>query len=161
MRRCCWSLLCVVVVALAGLLVAGQAVRPVAGQAAETAPQGAPHPVEDDMHEFMEYYFEPAYLRLKAAMASPPADNRGWKSIKGEALALAEGGNLLLLRVPEGDPAATWRQLSVAVRELGGKLYDAGKKKDFATARTHYETMLQRCNQCHNAFAEGKHQLAP
>jgi hypothetical protein len=160
MRRTWWSLLCLLVT-LGFLLGAMHTDRPVAAQAAKGAAEAAPRPVEDDMHEFMEYYFEPAYLRLKAAMASAPADNRGWKAIKGESLALAEGGNLLLLRAPQDEQAAVWRQLSLGVRELGGKLYDAGKKKDFAAARTHYETLLQRCNKCHDAFADGKHQLAP
>ena len=33
-------------------------------------------------------------------MAAAPADNAGWKAVKSDALILAEGGNLLLLRQP-------------------------------------------------------------
>jgi len=119
-----------------------------------------PQPVEKSMHEFMEYVFQPAYKRLKPLMAAAPADNVGWKGIKGESMVLAEGGNLLLGRLPEKEGAA-WAELSVAVRETGGQLYQAAKKKDFAAAKEHYEAMLKKCNACHRKFDNGKHQLAP
>jgi hypothetical protein len=120
----------------------------------------APAPVEEDMHEFMEYAFQPAYLRLQAAIAAEPKDNAGWKAIKADALGLAEGGNLLLLR-PSADDAADWTAHSVQVRQLGSQLYAAARKKDFANARKSYEAMIVRCNACHDQFAGGEHQLEP
>ncbi|MBW3600878.1 MAG: hypothetical protein KY475_26880 [Planctomycetes bacterium] len=132
----------------------------VAGAESPTASADPPKPVEDDMHEFMEYAFQPTYRRLKEAMAATPADNAGWKAIKADALLLAEGGNLLLLRTPAENPEV-WREHSVAVRELGGKLYQAGKTRDFPAGRKHYEAMLKSCNRCHDEFADGEHQLAP
>jgi hypothetical protein len=125
-----------------------------AGQAA------GPAPVEEDMHEFMEYAFQPAYLRLQAAMAAEPKDNAGWKPIKAESLVLAEGGNLLLIR-PSAEDARAWNEHSIKVRQLGGELYAAARKRDFAAARKHYEAMLVRCNACHDQFAGGEHQLEP
>lgn len=119
-----------------------------------------PQPVETDMHEFMEYVFQPTYKRLKPAMASEPKDNAVWKEIKSTSLILAEGGNLLLFRVPEKN-AAAWNADSIAVRDLGGELYRAAQKKDYPTALTHYKAMLTKCNSCHNQFADGKHQLSP
>lgn len=116
--------------------------------------------VEPDMHEFMEYMFEPGFKRLKPLMASEPADRLGWKGIKGDSLVLAEAGNLLLARVPEKD-GDKWTELSMAVREQGGALYQAAKKRDFPTARKHYEAMVVKCNACHTHFAGGEHQLAP
>src|SRR5690606_25530851 len=109
-------------------------------------------------HEFMEYAFEPAYLRLKNALAAQPADNSAWKGIKSDALILAEGGNLLLMR-PDGGDAAAWNELSVAVRQAGQQLYAAGKKRDFAAARPAFEALLIKCNACHTKFADGEHQL--
>lgn len=42
-------------------------------------------------------------------MASEPTNNAGWKTIKSDALILAEGGNLLLSRSPEDkDEADAW-----------------------------------------------------
>jgi hypothetical protein len=115
--------------------------------------------VESNMHEFMEYVFQPTYQRLKPAMASVPVSNQGWKSIKSDALILAEGGNLLLIRKPK-DAAGEWKGFSLEVRNAGGQLYRAAKRKDFPAARNAYEQMLSKCNACHKRFAGGKHQLA-
>ncbi len=117
-------------------------------------------PVEPDMHEFMEYVFQPTYQRLKASMASEPLGNSSWKGIKADSLTLAEGGNLLLARTPEKD-SDSWDAFSIAARDAGGSLYQAAKKKDYQAARQHYEAMLMKCNACHTHFAKGEHQLVP
>lgn len=117
-------------------------------------------PVEPDMHEFMEYVFQPTFKRLQPAMAAVPADNQGWKAIKAESLILAESGNLLLIRKPEED-VADWVKHSVQVRDFGGQLYRAAKAKDYPTARKHYEAMVRNCNACHEQFAGGEHILTP
>jgi hypothetical protein len=124
------------------------------------ATKSEPLPVEKDMHEFMEYVFQPTFKRLKPLMAAEPKENAGWKGIKADALSLAEAGNLLLSRGPEKD-REKWSEWSVAVREAGGLLYQAAKKKDYAESRKQYEAMLVKCNACHTHFANGKHQLAP
>lgn len=119
-----------------------------------------PKPVESDMHEFMEYVYQPTYKRLKAAMASEPTQNSAWKEIKSTSLILAESGNLLLSRAPE-KAADEWNEYSIATRDLGGDLYRAAKKKDYAAAMTSYKAMLQKCNACHTTYAHGEHQLSP
>ena len=119
-----------------------------------------PKPVESDMHEFMEYVFEPAYKRLKVSMAKEPADNRGWKPVKGDSLALAEACNLLFIRGPE-DNRDQWNSISAAVRTQGASLYQAAKKRDYAAARKSYTGMITQCNKCHQVFADGEHQLEP
>ena len=117
-------------------------------------------PVETDMHEFMEYYFQPTYRRLKVSMAVESKDNNTWKAIKADAMILAEGGNLTLQRAPEDD-AEDWNKLCAEVREHGKSLYTAARKKDSTSAQKSYEIMLQRCNACHDKFADGEHQLTP
>jgi hypothetical protein len=134
--------------------------RPAVQAGDEAKAAAAVEPVETDMHEFMEYAFEPTFKRLKPAMAAAPADNAGWKVIKADGLILAEGGNLLLARQPE-EHADVWVQFATTVRKHGGELYAAGKKKDFASARTAYTAMIRSCNECHEQFADGKHQLEP
>ncbi len=120
----------------------------------------APEPVEESMHEFMEYVFQPTYQRLKAAMAAEPADKNGWKPIKADSLILAEGGNLLLFRTPAED-GKDWNDYSIAVRVAGGELYRAAQARDYQQAKTSYTAMLDQCNACHQQFAEGKYQLKP
>jgi hypothetical protein len=119
-----------------------------------------PQPVEESMHEFMEYVFEPSYLRLQKSMAAAPADNAGWKAIKGDSLVLAEATNLLVARAPE-ENGQDWIQISSEVRTEGAALYAAAKKKDYAAARSSYEAMLNKCNSCHEQFHKGKPVLTP
>src|SRR5579862_5043618 len=90
---------------LIAMLVTGAAITGPRPIQAGDAPQSEAKlvPVDRSMHEFMEYYFQPTYLRLKPVMAAAPADNAGWKAIKADSLLLAEGGNLLLLRTPLRD----------------------------------------------------------
>ncbi|WP_299466039.1 hypothetical protein [uncultured Gimesia sp.] len=117
-------------------------------------------PVEPDMHEFMEYVFQPTYRRLKMSLAAEPENNQIWKAIKSDSLILAEGGNLLLLHKPENS-RTDWDQHSIQVRQFGGQLYKAAKAKDFKASKAHFESMLKNCNACHKQFDNGKHQLKP
>lgn len=150
-----------------GQAAAGGASVP-AADAADTAASAqtelpiseALEPVEDDMHEFMEYVFEPGYKRLKEAMAAEPADNAAWKVIKAEALVLAEAGNLVIIRGGDEDRTA-WIAHASQSRTHGGKLYAAAREKNYAAAQEHWKAMLQSCNACHDQFAGGEHQLAP
>jgi hypothetical protein len=127
--------------------------------AADGATDG-PVVVESSMHEFMEYVYQPTYLRLKANMAKLTADPAPWKDVKADSLILAESGNLLLMRGPE-ENRADWNQHAVATRELGAELYKAARAKDAGKAKTAYTEMITRCNACHDDFADGKHQLQP
>jgi hypothetical protein len=116
--------------------------------------------VEDSMHEFMEYVFQPTYRRLKVSMQSAPADNKAWKPIKSDSLILAESCNLLFVRTPEQD-ADDWVKHTVASRDAGAELYRAAQAKKFDVAKTAWTKMLDNCNACHRKFEEGKHILAP
>jgi hypothetical protein len=119
-----------------------------------------PVPVEEDMHEFMEYLFQPTYRRLKEAMKSEPTDKKAWLEVKSGSIILAEGGNLLLQHAPE-EKSAEWKAFSIAVRDHGSKMYRAARAKDFSIAQQSYKAMLQSCNACHQEFAGGEHQLTP
>jgi hypothetical protein len=129
--------------------------------AAEKAEEAAtPRPVNTSMHDFMEGVFQAPYRRLKTSMSAEPKDNAGWKAIRSDALILAEGGNLLLLRKPAKD-GGEWAKYSIASRDAGAELFKAAKAKDFAKAKKAYETMLTHCNACHKKFDEENHQLKP
>ena len=149
-----------------GILALGAATllfrpSPVALAAEELADGSAgdkPVVVESSMHEFMEYVYQPTYLRLKANMAKLTADAAPWKDLKADSLILAEAGNLLLMRGPD-ENRGDWNKHAAATRELGGALYKAARAKDADKARSAYSEMLIRCNACHDDFADGKHQL--
>ncbi len=167
---CCarpWSLLVLVVafgaVAILAAMESG-AVAPAAETAEAKAAAGSASlevvPVEESMHEFMEYVFEPGYKRLKVEMAKAEKDRAVWKAIKGDALTLAEASNLLLVRVPDEDGDA-WKSLAVATRKAGHSFYQAARAADSASADRAWRQMLNNCNACHQKFAGGEYQLAP
>ncbi len=153
------SILVVPVVLLASLFP--RSITPSAiAQPPVNNPEPAAIPVEEDMHEFMEYVFQPTYKRLRSSMAATEKDNGTWTSIKSDSLILAEGGNLLLIRGPEAD-SKDWNEHATTVRDFGGQLYRAAKKKDDAESQKVYRSMLDNCNACHQQFADGEHQLKP
>jgi len=131
-----------------------------ADEPAKAPPASAPAPVPVSMHDFMEGVFQSPYRRLKVAMAEEPKDSAGWKAIRSDSLILAEGGNLLLLRLPEKD-TDSWTAHSIDTRSAGAELVTAAKAKNFTEARKAYESMLNHCNACHRQFENGKHILAP
>ena len=117
-------------------------------------------PVDVNMHDLMEGMFQVPYRRLKVAMEKEPADPQAWKALRSDALILAEGSNLLILRKPETDVEA-WIKYSVDARDAGSEIVKAAKKQDFAASKTAYVKMLDHCNACHKQFEKGKHILKP
>lgn len=117
-------------------------------------------PVELDHHEFMEYAFAPFFEQLKSAIASEPADRKGWVPIKANSLILAENGNLLMLR-PAEDDEGDWNQHAAELRDKGQLLYKSAKKRDYALSRKHFISLIEKCNACHKQFADGEHLQEP
>lgn len=168
---CCarpWSMLVVLVaVGIVATLAAMQSGTVAPASAEEAATKAGSDstaadvlPVEDSMHEFMEYVFEPGYKRLKLEMAKDEKDRAVWKAIKGDALTLAEAANLLLARAPKED-GDDWKAYAVSTRKAGQVFYQAARAADGAAASSAWREMLVNCNACHQQFADGKHQLAP
>lgn len=117
-------------------------------------------PVDVNMHDFMEGMFQVPYRRLKAAMEKEPTDPPSWKALRSDALILAEGSNLLLVRKPDKD-LADWLKYSIASRDAGADIIKAAKQKDFAASKEAYVRMLDHCNACHKQFENGKHIMKP
>ena len=102
-----------------------------------------------------------AYAVGRRSSSRRPSDRTLIRHLdRGDSLTLAESANLLLIRVPD-EGAHEWRKLSVAVRAHGGELYQAARKSDYTAARKAYVMMLNKCNTCHEQFADGEHQLEP
>lgn len=117
-------------------------------------------PVDVNMHDFMEGMFQAPYRRLKVAMEVEPTDAAGWKALRSDALILAEGSNLLLIRKPEKD-VDDWLKYSNASRDAGAEIIKAAKQKNFEASKEAYVRMLDHCNACHKQFENGKHILKP
>lgn len=114
----------------------------------------------DDMHHFMEYVCQPGYRRIRESLANEPADRRAWRPIKADTMVLAESSFLYAERYPEGatdDQKAQWREMSLDVHRAGRELYNA--IGDFEKSRAAFDTLVDNCNRCHDAFEEGRHHL--
>lgn len=114
----------------------------------------------DNMHHFMEYICEPSYKGLKKMMQEEQLDRAGWKAFKNHALVLAETSALVAQRGPNKDEAKNkkWKEICLEVYRSGKDLYQA--KGNLESAKKHYATMVDNCNQCHKVFANGKYQLS-
>lgn len=150
----------VFVIVLVALVAYSLVVRTSSPASAQQRESAQLKPVETDMHEYMEYVNQPTYKKLREAMKKSPDGDAGWLAIKSGALILSESGNLIMLRGPDGD-RTDWNAHAIAVREAGANLYKAAHDKDFQQATTHYRSMLNECNSCHQQYAGGEHQLTP
>ncbi len=130
----------------------------VAAATSQPAPQM--ESVEQDMHEFMEYVFQPTYRRLRKNLNDQAAEGPSWKAIRSDALILAESCNLLFLRQPEAD-ADDWIRHAAAARAGGSDVYRAAQSKDFPKTAAAFRSMLNHCNACHRQFEDGRHILKP
>ena len=132
-----------------------------ASAARETVQAAEQRPIEEDVHEFMEYINGPVFARLRKLLAEEPKGRPEWRQARGYALVLGETGNLLMIRPPEEDEAAGWKRFSAALRDEGAKLYEATKKRDYKIAREHYIALARQCNTCHNEFSDGEPVIEP
>src|SRR5438132_1051558 len=132
--------------ALAGILAAVPAET-------KSAPQPAPRlePVAET-RLIMEGMLMPNYRGLERILKQAPADNDGWVFARGQALLIAEGGNLLLLRPPHNAGAAVWQDRAAELRATAAKLARAAAERDYARCRLGLHEVAGVCNRCHHAF---------
>jgi len=90
---------------------------------------------------------------LGKLLREKPADAEAWGFARGQALLLAETGNLLLMRPPRtaaGQDA--WLTHSADLREAAGNVARAAAAKDYAKSRTALASVANACNRCHQVF---------
>jgi hypothetical protein len=94
------------------------------------------------------------YQSLHRLMAKKPADVDTWQFARGQALLIAETGNLLLLRPPRKNPAAreTWMKLGMSMRGAAANVARAAGKRDYAGTKTALSGLTDACNRCHTTF---------
>jgi cytochrome c556 len=101
----------------------------------------------------MEGLALPNYRGLEGLLKKEPADAEAWAFARGQALLLAEAGNLLLLRpprTPEGQDA--WFRHSVELREAAAALARTAGSRDYARSRAGLADVANSCNRCHQTF---------
>lgn len=89
---------------------------------------------------------------LGRSLGRAPLDIEGWAVARGQALLIAEAGNLLLLRPPRSGGLDTWFERSVAQRTAGQRLARAASARDYQAAKLGLVELTAACNRCHQTF---------
>lgn len=85
-----------------------------------------------------------------------PREAEAWGFVRGQALLIAETGNLLLIRPPR-TPASqdAWLDHATEMREAAATLARAAAAKDYQKCRSALAGVANTCNRCHQTFQVG------
>jgi hypothetical protein len=101
----------------------------------------------------MEGLAQANYRGLEGLLKKEPADAEAWTFARGQALLIAETGNLLLLRPPRSPEGQdSWFRHATELREAAAALSRSAGAQDFAHSRTALAEVANSCNRCHQAF---------
>jgi hypothetical protein len=101
----------------------------------------------------MEGLADPNLKGLGQLLKDRPKDTEAWSFARGQALLVAETGNLLMLRPPKGrDAQDTWMALSGELRDKATVLARATAAKDYVQSRAALAATANTCNRCHQTF---------
>lgn len=90
---------------------------------------------------------------LGKLLADKPKDAEAWNFARGQALLIAETGNLLMMRPPKSrDAQDTWMGYAADLRDGSAELARAAAAKDYFRARANLAGLANVCNKCHQAF---------
>jgi hypothetical protein len=92
------------------------------------------------------------YQSLHRLLKTKPADLDTWVFARGQAILVAETGNLLLLRPPRNSGRDTWMKLAMDMRAQATQLARSIAARDHAGAKAELSRLTTRCNACHTTF---------
>jgi hypothetical protein len=144
-------------VALAGLLLgtSGEAqgpARPPASGAPRAAPFTPKFEVLAETRLLMEGLAISNYRSMQRLLKEKPKDNDTWTFARGQALLVAETGNLLLLRPPRNNGRDTWMKLAMDMRSKAGAVARQAGLRDHDRVQEALAALTTSCNRCHQTF---------
>jgi hypothetical protein len=89
---------------------------------------------------------------MERLLKDKPADGDTWTFVRGQALILAETGNLLMLRPPKNEGQDAWMDRSAELRETATALARAAAARDFDKCQRGLVNLANVCNRCHQNF---------
>ena len=142
----------------AGLLVTGTATsQPPRPSTSQSQPPSRPRPKLEPVAEtklLMEGLMQANFRGLERNLKQRPADDTAWVYARGQALLMAETGNLLLLRPPKSGGQDAWLELSIDLREKATRLARLAATKDLDGSRIALADVAVSCNRCHQTFGQ-------
>jgi hypothetical protein len=101
----------------------------------------------------MEGLAQPNYRAVEKHLdGKGPPDAETWKFARGQALLIAETGNLLLLRPPRNTGRDTWMRRAMDMRQSAGNLAQRLGNRDLERSRAALADLTIKCNSCHQTF---------
>jgi hypothetical protein len=83
-----------------------------------------------------------------------PKDDKSWEAVRGQAIALAEAGNLLMLGARAKDPAA-WMKFSRAQVDAAEAAAIAATAKNADQLSAASDALYETCAGCHKVYMKG------
>lgn len=92
------------------------------------------------------------YRSVHKLLKNKPADVDTWTFARGQAILLAETGNLLLLRPPRNSGRDTWMKHGMDLREKAATLARFAATRDYERSKQALDAVTTSCNRCHQTF---------
>ncbi len=105
-----------------------------------------------ETHLLMEGMAQANFNGLERMLAQKPADNETWAFARGQALLIAETGNLLMIRPPKNSGESAWMDASRELRDAATAVAKAAANRDYDAARNAVGDLAVSCNKCHQTF---------
>jgi hypothetical protein len=100
----------------------------------------------------MEGLNQANYRGLERILRDRPTEQEAWTFARGQALLIAETGNLLLLRPPRNKGQERWMDRAAELREAATALARAAARRDHERSVNAFRDLAQACNRCHQEF---------
>lgn len=100
----------------------------------------------------MEGLAQANFRGLERILTQQPNEDKAWVFGRGQALLLAETGNLLMLRPPRNDGEPVWFQRASDFRAAAVQLAASMGQRDFQRSRNNLFALANTCNRCHQTF---------
>src|SRR5437588_10021119 len=118
---------------LAGTVLLLTAAFPAAPVRSTTTPKLEP---VAETRLLMEGLNEANFHGLQRHLKEKPADAEAWTFVRGQALIIAETGNLLLMRPPHNKGEEAWMARATDLRQVATALARAAANRDYERCRT-------------------------
>ena len=94
----------------------------------------------------------PNFKGIERLLRQPPPDMQSWTFARGQALVIAETGNLLMLRPPKNQGQEAWFDRATELRTKATQLARTLAAKEYDASRAGFVELANSCNRCHTAF---------
>ena len=127
------------------------AVRQIRNRASRSKPGPKMEPVAETLL-LMQGINLPNFQGIEKLLKEKPQEPEAWKFLRGQALLIAENGNLLMLRLPHNAGEAVWQEKAAALRMNATKLANVIADGDYTRSRAGLIDLASACNDCHTSF---------